>query len=292
MKRLLPVTLILCTLIIFLVGKADAQITKIGAKPSFKTDVEAKVGNYYLNISGWISPYASVVLYSDGVFLRATVADSKGNFYISQVLIKEGFSNFCLEAIDFKRIGESYTCFNIPPAKGNVEKHGIFLPPTLGLSRNEIGENEEVMAFGYTMPGARVKLYLSDGQVIETTADETGYYEYKLKGLKAGKYKLYAKATYQNKESLAPTKTLELRSLNWWEMFLAFLKELWNKVVKFITSIGLGPLWIGLPIIILIIILILKIWPEKFTFIYDSKLLAWLPRRKKKQLHHSWFIGY
>lgn len=292
MKKMLPVILMFCALAIFWTGKAEAQITKVGGKPSFKTDVEARVGNFYLNISGWISPYASVVLYSDGVFLRATVADSKGNFYISQVLIKEGFSSFCLEAVDFKRIGESYTCLSIPPAKGNVEKHGIFLPPTLGLSRNEIGENEEVMAFGYTMPGARVKLYLSDGQVIETTADATGYYEYKLKGLKAGKYKLYAKANYQNKESLAPTKTLDLRSLNWWEMFIAFLKELWNKIVKFITSIGLGPLWIALPIIILIIILILKLWPEKFTFIYNSKLLVWLPRRRKKKLHHEWWIGY
>ena len=79
----------------------------------------------------------------------------------------------------------------------------IFLPPTLGLSRTEIGENSEALAFGYTMPGAKVTLHLSNGQTLTTYADETGYYEFKIRGLKAGKYELYATAEYNNKESLA-----------------------------------------------------------------------------------------
>ncbi len=261
-------------------------------KAKHNTGVSAKVGQYYLNLSGWISPYASVVLTSDGIFLRSTTADSKGNFYITGVLIKAGFSSFCLEAIDFKRLGDSYTCFKLKPAAGDITMKDIFLPPTLGLSRNEIGENEEAIAFGYTMPGAKVKLYLNNGQIIETTADSEGYYEFKLKNLKAGKYELYAMAEYQNKESLKPTKTLKLSSLSWWEMFLTYLKDIWDRIVKFIASIGLGPLWIASPIIIAIIALVLKLWPEKFTFIYNSKLLAFLPRRKKKKLHHSWFMGY
>ncbi len=281
---------VLAVYVFFSTFNCNAQVTL--PKASHNTNVSAKVGQYYLNLSGWISPYASVVLTSDGIFLRSTVADSNGNFYITGVLIKAGFSNFCLEAIDFKRLGESYTCFNVPPATEDVNFKDIFLPPTLGLSRSEMGDNEEAIAFGYTMPGAKVKLYLSNGQIIETTANNEGYYEFKLKNLKSGKYELYAKAEYQNKESLKPTKTLKLTSLSWWEMFLAFIRDIWKEIVKFVTSIGLGPLWIALPIIILIIILILKLWPEKFTFIYDSKLLAFLPRRKKKKLHHSWFMGY
>jgi hypothetical protein len=294
MKKLLPKIVIASLVFYFYVFFSFFQAygqNRI-SQGSAAASVSARVGRFYLDLSGWISPYASVVLTSDGIFLRATVADSQGNFYISQVLIREGFSKFCLEAVDFKQIGDSYTCFNIPPAAGNVSMRDIFLPPTLGLARNEIGENEETTAFGYTMPGAKVKLYLSNGKIIESMADSTGYYEFKIKNLKAGKYELYARANFKDKESLAPTKTLQLRSLSWWEMLLAFLRSLWQKVVKFVTSVGLGPLWIAMPIIILIIILILKLWPEKFTFIYDSKLLAWLPRKKKKKLHHEWFMGY
>jgi len=255
--------------------------------------ISARVGEFHLNVSGYISPHASIVMTSDGVFIRATVADRYGMFSFLNILINKGFSHFCLDAIDFKRLGESYTCFNFNPATGDITMTDIFLPPTLGLSRTEIAENSEVTAYGYTMPGAKVTLHLSNGTTLTTTADETGYYEFKIRGLKAGKYELYSTAEYNNKESLAPTRKIQLRALSWWEQIVAFFQELWNKFVKLLTSIYLNPLWIAVPILISIIILILKIWPEKFTFIYNSKLMAIFPgRRRRKKLHHSWFIGY
>ncbi len=268
-------------------------ISSVGAE--VQVPVQAQVGQYYLNISGYISPYASIVLTVDGIFIRATVADSKGNFSISQVLIKQGFSSFCLEAVDFRRLGDSYTCFNVPPARGDVNMRDIFLPPTLGLSRNEIAAGGETLAFGYTMPGAEVTLYLSNGEKLTTTADSTGYYEFHVKGLKAGKYNLYAQANYNQKESLKPSRTVQLKALSLWEQIIAFLQGLINKILQFFTSLALGPLWIGLPALILIIILILKLWPEKFTFIYQSHLVIFATRafrRSKKPLHHSWWMGY
>lgn len=261
----------------------------------FKIPVQAQVGKFYLNLSGYISPYASVVLTIDGLFVRATVADAGGNFSISGVLIKEGFSNFCLEAVDFKRLGDSFTCFNIPPAKGEVTMKEIFLPPTLGLSKNVIAEGGETLAYGYTMPGAEVTLYLSNGQKLTVFADSTGYYIFTIKNLKAGKYNLYARAFYNQKESLAPTKTLELRALSWWEQIIAFIQSILKNIQKFFSSWALGPLWLGLPIIILIIILILKLWPEKFTSFYQSRLIIFFTRafrKPRKPLHHSWWLGY
>ncbi|MCL4354854.1 carboxypeptidase-like regulatory domain-containing protein [Patescibacteria group bacterium] len=247
----------------------------------------------YLNLSGYIAPFASIVLTSsDGIFLRSTVADKYGYFYITDVPIKRGFSGFCLDAIDFKRIGESFTCFNIPPAQASVTMKDIFLPPTLGLSRTEIGAGGSVTVFGYSMPGALVKLNFN-GKTLTTYADSTGYYEFKLTNVPAGKYDLYATAELDGKQSLDPTRKTQLRALSWWEQIIAFLKSIYDKVYKFFSSLKLGPLWLGIPIIISIIILILRIWPEKFTFIYDSKLLFFIPgRKKKKKLHHSWFIGY
>ena len=265
------------------------------AEAGLKVPVQAQVGKFYLNLSGYISPYASVVLTIDGIFVRATVADAGGNFSISGVLIKEGFSHFCLEAVDFKRLGDSYTCFDIPPAKADVTKKEIFLPPTLGLSKNVIAEGGETVGFGYTMPGAEVTLYLSNGQKLTTFADQSGYYIFHIKNLKAGKYNLYARAIYDHKESLAPTKTIQLRALSWWEQIIAFIQSILKNIQKFFSSWALGPLWIGLPILILIIILILKIWPEKFTYLYQSRLMFFFTRafrKPKKPLHHAWWLGF
>ena len=81
------------------------------------TQVEGTVGQFFLNLYGFISPFASVVLSSNGSYITGVTADAQGNFSFTQILINKGFSNFCLDAIDFKRVGESYTCFNIrlPP---------------------------------------------------------------------------------------------------------------------------------------------------------------------------------
>lgn len=286
MKKLLP---ILITGLIYFFFVSPFSFAQINPDPTAPVDVKASVGDFYLNISGYIAPYASIVLTADGVFLRSTVADSKGYFYISSILMKRESKEICLDAIDFKRIGESFTCFKVP-LSGRMDN--IFLPPTLGLSKTEIGEGENVIAAGYSMPHALVKLHFN-GKVLTVFADETGYYEFKLDNIKAGKYELYATAEYDNKESLEPTKKTQLRALTWWEQFVAYIKETIGKIYRFLTSLSLGPLWLGIPLLIAIVMLILKIWPERFTFIYNSRFLAWLPKGKnKKKLHHSWFIGY
>lgn len=273
-----------------IVSQKAIATSKISPSP---VTVSGQVGQFKLNVSGYISPYASIVMTSDGVFLRATVADKYGMFSFLDILIKKGFSHFCLDAIDFKRLGESYTCFNFNPATGDITMTDIFLPPTLGLSRTEIGENSEALAFGYTMPGATVTLRLSNGKTLTTIADATGYYEFKITGLKAGKYELFATANYNSIESLAPTKKHNLRVLSWWEQIIAFAQDILRKLGKLLTSVYLNPLWIALPVIIAIMTLVIKLWPEKFTFIYNSKLMAIFPgRRKRKKMHHEWFIGY
>lgn len=285
MKRFIPIVFL-----VFIFLCITTPVVKADENAAVK--IKGLIGEFDLNVSGYISPYASIVFTSDGIFYRATVADSQGYFYISSVLIKKGFSHFCLEAIDFKRLGESVTCFNFPPAKATVNLKDVFLPPTVGLSRTEVGEGGEIFIWGYSMPYARVTIHLNNGKKIEVAADETGYYVYKLSNIKAGKYELYSTAEYNNKQSLTPDNKAKFTALTLWEQIVAFLKELIDKLWRFLTALSLGPLWIGLPIIISIIILIVKLWPEKFTFIYNNKLIAMLPRRKGKKLHHSWWMGY
>lgn len=252
-------------------------------RASFSPKVSAQVGQFYLNLYGFVSPYASVVLTVDGVFMRAGVADSGGNFSFIQILINAGFSHFCLEAVDFKKIGDSFTCINIPPATSSVDKKNIFLPPTLGLSKTSAQTGEEILAFGYTMPYALVTLHLGPGLDKQVLADGTGYYVFRLKNIPPGTYNLYATATYKKLNSLSPTKKIQFRSLTLWEQIIEFLREFWAKLIALFTSIGLGILWLAIPILILIFILILKL---------RGKPIFVIPERKKKEhLHHYWEFG-
>ncbi len=271
--------------------------------------VAGTVGEYYLNITGFSSPFSSISLYIDNVFIRGTVADEKGNFSISQVLIKLGLSKFCLKAIDARQLGESESCISFPPASGTFEKKNIFLPPTLALSKTRIPEGSSTLAYGYTMPGAEVTLYLSSGDKLIIKADSSGYFEFVLKDLKAGKYTVYATAKYNNIDSLQPSKKLELTVLSEAGQVVEKVGNFWDLLWKLLTSWGLGPLWIAIPIIILIIILILKLFPRRLLALPHLKfpLLSMLPgifynptiahwfdllKPKRKSLHHKWFVGY
>ena len=280
-KKVLPILIVCCLLF-----NLAASFAATNLKGSLETQINAIVGEFYLNISGFVSPFASVVLTSDGIFLRSTVADPSGNFSFPQIMIKRGFSHFCLEAVDFKRIGESFTCINIAPAQGSVTKDNIFLPPTLGVSKTSVSEGEDVFAFGYTMPNALVRLDFGGGRLQTVLADGSGYYVFRLKNLPAGKYELFATAHHKSLDSLSPTKKVELVSLSWWDKFVQWLKKL-------LSSLSLRPLWLALPLIILIFILILKIWPEKFTSIFSRRHLSLFGEKKEKpHLHHYWWLGY
>lgn len=257
----------------------DSALDTSGPTPPPSTKVEAKVGDFYLNLSGLSSPFASVVLSSSGDFLASTVANSQGFFSINNVLVKKGFSGFCLLAVDFKKIGDSYTCISIPPANENVTKNNIFLPPTLGLSKSQVGMGEDVSAFGYTMPGAEV--FLDFGRGIRKTvfADTTGYYVFRIGNLPSGRYELFATSKYKELTSLSPTKKVELRSLSLWEQIISFMTTYWF-------------IWLALLIIGLILIF-RRFWPGRFTSIYH-RLPIILPRapEEKPHLHHFWLFGY
>ncbi|MFH1536226.1 MAG: carboxypeptidase-like regulatory domain-containing protein [Patescibacteria group bacterium] len=257
-----------------------------------QTQVQAKVGEFYLDLSGFISPHASVVLNSNDIFLRSIVADEIGNFSMSSVSIKKGFSEFCLTAVDFSRLGESITCFSVPPAQASISMKDIFLPPTLGLSRTEAIAGSAVDAYGYSMPGANVYLNFTnrkgltvvdqafaqanpnkEGQKLTALADDKGNYRFTLKNLASGTYDLYATANLQNKDSAKPTKQLQLKVTSSPEETINNFFDLLKKPAAALAGLGLGLLWLVFPIILIIIFLVRR-YPQTFRFIYDNKFTA------------------
>ena len=291
MRRILLILFIL--LFTTLVSSVFAQTgTPSG---NLRVDVSASVGEFLLTLSGVQSKNASIVLTSkDGTFLASTVADSSGNFSFS-VHIKSGFSGFCLTTIDFARLGDTTVCVDVEPAKGNIVMRGILLPPTLGISRTEIGVGAKALVSGYTMPGARVTINISNGLTITATADKNGYWEATIENLPVGKYDIFATASYQNTESLTPTKSKQITVISAPRKVVkegvSFLKASVEDLFNSLKNLG-GLFWIAIVLVIAILILLRKLYPQAFAF-PEIKMFA-IPWKfsKVKKLHHWWFVGY
>lgn len=290
----IPSLLKSCLVITFCILVLNVLKSDVSAQvlisPHPTVTVSARVGSYSLSLSGWASPFASIIMRSEGVFYRSTTADENGYWVINDITVNENFSSFCLEHIDLYNLGSSNACLTVPPAKSDLSKDNIFLPPTISLQRVEISAGGSAVVSGYSMPNSTVTIHLSNGESYEVTADGKGRYELTINNLSAGSYELYATAVYKGKASVTPTSTVKLVALTWWQMILKWIKNLFKSFWIAITDIGLGPLWFMLPLIPLIIFLIVRIWPERFTFIYESRMFGYFHSRRK--LHHSWFIGY
>lgn len=269
---------------IFYTSHAHAQGATIypGNVP---VQVSAQVGEFVVNISGLASPNASIVLTSEGQFLRSTVADSKGYFYITGVSVKQGFSSFCLSAVDFKRIGESEACLDFDPVVASRDFKDIFLPPTIGLFEKRINAGNDALIFGYSMSGAEVEIKIRDGQTFTVASDNTGYYEYRYKNVPAGTYLLQSEAEFEGKKSLPPTKEAKLEALSIPGAVTVTAKSLLEKIWELLTTTiwGFFLLLFILLIIILILILILK--PAWLRFIFDKI-------KHHKLMHHDWMLEF
>lgn len=260
-------------------------------------NVSAAVGQFYVDLSGSIAPYASVVLTTNGTVLQSTVADSKGYFSLQHVLVKQGFDAYCLTAIDVKRLGQSEACFTTPAITGTYTHSDIFLPPTIGLFRTEIQVGSNAVIWGYSMPGATVSVHASDGKVYTVATDSTGYYEVRPLIATAGTYDLYATAALQNQQSATPTNKVTLIALTFSQEINKNVGNWLHNLLTWLFNLPIGPLWIALPILILIFIFWRKLKAEpgrgkikgkKKEILFFDRLL------RPRTLHHSWMkgIGY
>ncbi len=249
-------------------------------------NVGGRVGDLVVNISGLASPDSSVVLTDkNGDFMRSTVSDHQGFFTLSDVSIKKGFSGFCLESIDFKRIGDSEGCLNFSPIVKPRTFNDIYLPPTIGLFQKQISAGNQALIFGYSMPGADVQVKIRQGQIVNTTADSNGYYEYRYNNVPAGTYDLSSTGTYKNKKSLPPKKTAKLEALSVTQEITSKTAQTGKSVGTALTSTILGFLLLILLLIVIIVILIL--------IIRHGGLTALLKKLKPhRHLHHDWLLAF
>ncbi len=253
---------------------------------SEKVSVGAQVGDFTINVSGLVSPNASIVL-TDGNdnFLRSTVADATGNFIFSQVSMRSGFTQFCLEAVDFRRIGDTEACLQFAPVTASRDFTNIFLPPTIGLFKKQINAGDEALIYGFSMPGAAVDVNARQGEKFSITADTTGYYEYRYKSVPAGKYLLSSTAIYQGLNSLPPKREVELEALSLATQLTTAAEESTTKTATLLLTSIWGFLLLSLLLLIVIAILLLLLKPGIRAAILDRF-------KSKKHLHHDWYLQF
>jgi hypothetical protein len=246
--------------------------------------VTATVGQFHISITGYQSPYASIILKTqNGTFLASTTADAKGYFSITDILINSSTLQYCFQAVDFKRIGESDSCITV---SGTINKDlaytDIFLPPTIGLSKKQINAGQDGIIFGYTMPGATVYLDI-EGKVIIVTADETGYYTYTYKKVPEGVFRISASAEFTGKKSLAPTNDVILEAVSVPHQITETGEKIVKKIGEKVPFELVSFLLVGIFFLVAIGILLYKLRFKMWVIFIDFL-------RRRKKMHHDWFL--
>lgn len=245
-----------------------AQQPSLVATSSSSINVQATVPGVNLTISGIAAPNASIVLMApDGFVYKGGVADANGNFSLENVLVAKGLTKFCLESVDVARLGSSLACLPMKAVLNDIHVRDIFLPPTIGLQRQEIVEGTDAVVFGYSMPNAQVTIRLNTGQAFNVQTNTSGYYEYSVPDLGVGNYQMVAGAYYEAKPSLPSVRSALLKTI----------------------SLGQAIENDPLPFIIPAIIIIAGV----LAYVFRKRLLGLLLfKKQKRRLHHWWFVGY
>ena len=275
----------------------NAQINP-NPQGSFEVEVGGTVGStsatpvatstVSVTISGFASPNASIVLLdSSNNSITTITAGPLGDFTITGLQLPAGSAQYCFRVVDFKRLGTSESCMNINPTTLSTITN-VYLPPTIGVEKAEISEGQEAVIYGYTMPNAKVKLRLSTGEIVNITADENGYYEYRNDALKAGDYSFVASASYNATDSLESKTTAKLKALS--------PEEVAKKAKQIIKSVGESerggfPWWIFIVLFLLALgaglLFLYKTHPEFFTKLWLLLTPFITKLGKKKSGHHE-----
>lgn len=278
---------------LFILPRAYAQ-TPV-ATQSGTTNIKVTIAGNVLTLSGYIAPYASIVLTIDTTVVTSTTADSLGNFSFSNVSVPKATTQVCLNAVDYKKLGTSKACITVIPIDGVITKTGVFLPPTLGVQRTDVQVGDKALAFGYGMPGAIITVHLNNSAGCTVTAEQTGYYTCSLTISKAGSNELFADAVLNSKPS---EKQLDKILING----IAITKPTVSLGPTAAPLPGLNlfqiPWWVWLLLvligIILVIILLRKYRPQALPqvgipTVKMNHAFDWL--FKSRKLHHWWMKG-
>jgi len=132
-------------------------------------------------IKGKAYPEAEITLLSDGKVEATKKADSLANFKFEIIDITSGIYTFSLWALDNK--GSKSITFSFTTNVANnmtTTVSGIFLPPTIELSKTKLQIGEILSIYGQTAPESKIEISVESPEPIEkiTIANEEGDWDY------------------------------------------------------------------------------------------------------------------
>jgi len=259
MKKLSIIFLTLLSAALLLQKPAFAASTT--ATQSGTVTTSATIRGNTFTISGFTSPFASVVVTASSQFIVSTTADAQGNFS-APVTIALNTTNLCLDTVDFKRLGSSQTCINT----ATTNPIGLFLPPTIGLLSTTVDAGQNATIYGYSLPRSSVIINpqnLPENQTYTVTTDETGYYSYTVESVPAGTFVFSAVGEVLGAQSLPPTGGVELKALSLFEQASTTAQDLTQSLASSIPASYLTPILLTILFLIICILVFLYIKKRK-----------------------------
>ena len=151
-------------------------------------------------IKGIAYPLSDVTIIKDGSVATTTIADSQANFNVEITNITAGTWTFGIWAED-KQGNKSITfSFTTSVTSGMTTTiSGIFLPPTIDLSKTAVKKGETLNILGQTAPQSDISIFInSEEEIIKKTtaqADGTWFYGLDTTFFEEGSHSTRSKAT-------------------------------------------------------------------------------------------------
>lgn len=211
----LVLALILLPVIAFFSSKGIKPNQDNGVKGiQYVTQISARVGEYYLTLSGYTSPQALVILSSSTGNLSAqTPADQKGFFLFKMVFLPHKIGELALISQDTDGLATPPVYLPEPEAEKNIFIENILLPPTVSFSSGSNDRENGSSAAGKTFPNSKVLVYLyaetkttlwqqlkeiiiksvfaKTAPRLEVTSDDSGEFEFSLPSVEPAEQKLF-----------------------------------------------------------------------------------------------------
>lgn len=233
--------LLLSTIVVSFLSLISYQPTA-EAQSASDVDVAAEVSSNGVSISGFVSPLATISIYSGSTLLRTTTADSSGNYSFTALSVTDGTTQLCFVVADYYSLGNSTSCLTIDMDESTTYIN-VMLPPTIHKHNDNFVQGLGTTLDGYTMPNGTVLLYQETNQTTSIQADNNGYWSYSLNNMQAGYYTYYVKGVYSGTVSLTPTGGASIRVLTPIQNIQTTIQTVLQKVgTTSLTLIGLTPL--------------------------------------------------
>lgn len=263
----------------------------------YSTKISATVGEHFLTLSGWTSPYARVILSSSANSLFGqTTADETGFFLFKFIFLPYKIGELALLAQDVNGFSSPPLYLPEPPAGQDLFIENVLMPPTLSLSSGLVNYQQTVSASGKTFPNSKVAIYLYSApkttlwKIIQETiiksvfakaaprleikSNENGNFEFNLPSIEPAQEKLFVASFFSKPEisekNYSPKSfTLSFETLSFWEKIAFSLLVLLVKIYYWLKGISANPtkiIILEIPIItFLLVSIIFRKYAEKIT---------------------------